>query len=535
MTAAGTERRRRWAPVLEFLRPRRAPSTVAPAFVSSGITVGTVLICCAVFGPKLGVIGLLGSMTTFWETGRPLWARVRNGLLVSFGVTASMAVGVVIAPLGIWVVPATVAIVIFVSILYHAFVLTAGPSPVMMFYAAVLGTFFGLQPGVGWSLVLVTATSSLITSVLLLLPLVARRFGPEERALFRADLAVARLERLSAGDCANRDEWRAARNTAYRAVTDAALTLRSAWPGTRRQHIAFTRTALHLQQRLIVASGPERPDADNLATPATLPQRPRARYLLRHALGSDSIEWFTTWRMAVGAGIAGAISESVGVGHPYWAILTATVVINQWTGKAAATQRAAHRALGTFIGVFIAIGISTAHPTPWTAVGIVLICAIGMYVTFPMHYALALACITPMALISVDAAAPGGALLPLATDRLVDTLIGAAVAVGIIWTTSAFFPKRLLRAQSLRAAAATTRVEAANRTGTPFDESGRHARAELLYELTHHLSVLDRAAANDSRLRASSAAEQSVADRGFRALNAAWAQSAESTEGGAVR
>ncbi|SCE06756.1 hypothetical protein GA0115239_118511, partial [Streptomyces sp. BpilaLS-43] len=95
-----------------FLLRRPAAGTIAPNLVSSAISAITVVCACLVFGPQLGMISLLGALTTFWETGRPLWARVRNGLLVSAALTASMSAGVLIAPYGWAVVPASMLIIL---------------------------------------------------------------------------------------------------------------------------------------------------------------------------------------------------------------------------------------------------------------------------------------------------------------------------------------------------------------------------------------------------------------------------------------
>lgn len=58
--------------------------------------------------------------------------------------------------------------------------------------------------------------------------------------------------------------------------------------------------------------------------------RPRWRFLVSHALRGHSVEWFISWRIGVAAGI---VSQLIGIGHPYRAIFTATIVINQcaWT------------------------------------------------------------------------------------------------------------------------------------------------------------------------------------------------------------
>ncbi|MEK8144597.1 hypothetical protein NKH18_31780 [Streptomyces sp. M10(2022)] len=55
-----------------------------------------------------------------------------------------------------------------------------------------------------------------------------------------------------------------------------------------------------------------------------------------------------------------------------------------------------------------------------------------------------------------------------------------------------------------------------------FGVQGRRARAELQYELIHHLSILDRAVRDDPRLADLAADEHLLADEGCTALGRAW-------------
>jgi hypothetical protein len=58
--------------------------------------------------------------------------------------------------------------------------------------------------------------------------------------------------------------------------------------------------------------------------------------------------------------------------------------------------------------------------------------------------------------------------------------------------------------------------------GTANTAAGRRARVELSYGLTHHHSVLDRAAAKDPRLRSLKETDDSLVDNGYTALANAW-------------
>ncbi|MGW4335439.1 FUSC family protein [Rhodococcus koreensis] len=503
-----------------FFAPRYVPGTIRPNLISAAISAVSVAVSCLLFTPQLGVISLLGAMTPFWETGRPFWARVRNSLLVSCGLTAMMAAGVLVAPLRWAIVPFSVLVILVVGVVYYAFMLTRGPSPVMMVYAAVVGTYFGADSQLGWKMVEVTAFASLLTSALLLLPLAFGPRRPEQQAIAAARRAVAAYKELAVED--DQDQ-RLARNSAYQAVSNARLTLESAWPANRSDRFRSMATELMQLDARLANTVVDRAGMDAnvraLSADTPLQARPSWQFLLSHALRGDSVAWFTTWRMALAAGIAGIVAEACDIGHPYWAIMSATIIINQWTDRVTATRRAAHRTVGTLIGVGVVWAVSAAHPSPWGAAVVVIACMIGQYLLFSMNYALALVFITPMALLAVEATGAGGTVATIIFDRTLDTVIGALAAVAVTWGTSWFFPRRLVRSQSNRAEAAIAAVE---RVDDPFSPEGRRARAELQYELIHHLSILDRAVADDPRLDDLAGAEHAVADRGYLALGRAW-------------
>lgn len=464
--------------------------------------------------------------------GGPFWARIRNGLLVSAGLTVSMAIGVLVAPFEWAIVPASVVIIVVVAMIYYTFVLTRGPSPVMMFYAAVLGTFFGSDPVLGWSMVGVTLFASLLTSVFLLVPLAFGSRRPERRAIAAARAAVDAYRDTHAVAEADR---RLTRDAAHRAVSDAWLTLESSWSadsGPRYRELVDELTDINRDLAQTVLSADDAGPTLTSGQP-TLPLlgRPSWRFLLTHAVHRHSVEWFTSWRMAVAAGISGIISELVGIGHPYWAILTATIVINQWHDRRVATRRAAHRAVGTLLGVGVFWAVSAFEPTAWWTVVAVLVCMIGQYILLSMNYAIGLIFITPMALLSVEASGTGGTIASISFDRFIDTIIGAGVALALTWATSRYFPRRLVRAQSARTNAAAILTETANRDGDAFSTEGRDARTALQYELIHHLSILDRAVVDDPRLADLAATEHEVADRSYAALNGAWVDAGKSDGG----
>ncbi|GAA3312688.1 FUSC family protein [Arthrobacter ramosus] len=523
-------RLRPWFGDLFALRDARA--TIAPSLQAGIISSVTVVVSCLLFGPELGAISLLGSMLALWESKRPLWARVRNGLLIAATMSLSMALGVLVAPYRWAAIPVIVVLILAAAVAYYGFLLTRGPGPLLLFYGAVLGTYFGADPGLGWKIVGITAFAALFTCGLTLLVLVADPHRPEQRAVADARGGVENYRAAGAGasgadTSSGADRSRRILASAYAAVNRAWLTLNSAHPATKgpghrnreNELLAINRD---LAARVLEHSGI--PGRIRQLTPDTplLLGRPGFRFLLAHALRRDSVAWFTAWRIALAAGLAGLASELAGIGHSYWAILTAALVLHQWTGRIATTRRAVHRALGTFVGLFAVALVIVLDPGPWWVVGIIIGCMIGQDVLVPFNYFLALILVTPMTLLAIEATGQGGSPSDLLVDRLLGTLIGGFIALVITWATSTRFPARLLRAQYTRVEAAIAAVERSIANGAANTAAGRNARVELSYELTHHYSVAARASAEEPRLASLKEKDDRIIDKGYAALAKTW-------------
>ncbi|WLP90601.1 FUSC family protein [Gordonia sp. NB41Y] len=451
--------------------------------------------------------------------GRPtaVGPGTQRAVMIASSMSVSMILGVLVAPYRWATLPLIVGMVLLTTVIYYAFMLTRGPGPLHLFYAATLGAFFGADQTLGWQIVHVIAFATFFTGLLTVLILLVGLGHPER------DAVAAAREKVDA----YRDGT-ASRTDAYRAVNRAWVTLQSAWPATggaahrarEKELLAINRT---LAVTVLAAAGDRAPVRDLAPDTPILVGRPGFRFLLAHAVRPNSVAWFTAWRMAIAAGAAGLISEIAGIGHPYWAVLTATIVLHQWIDRRATTRRAAQRAVGTILGLGIVAVVTWIDPGPWTVIVVVIVCVIAMDLLLPLNYAVALIFVTPMSLLSIEATGQGGSLGSLLGDRLYDTLIGAAVAVVVTWATSRWFPARLLRAQSRRVEAATVAVETMT-DEQAVGESGRRARAELVYELLHHLGVVERAAGDDPRLDARTLAEHDLLDRGYLALARVWCE-----------
>jgi hypothetical protein len=161
------------------------------------------------------------------------------------------------------------------------------------------------------------------------------------------------------------------------------------------------------------------------------PARPTVRQRF-----SGREEWFLLLRFGAAAGIAGALSTALHIGHPYWAIVAAIVPISGVT-MSHSLVRATHRVVGTFLGLIVAWAILSFEPAGLIGILIVVALQIGAELFVGRNYALALIFVTPLALVMIALAHPVGAVV-LIQDRAVETVLGTAVALAVVtlsWLT----------------------------------------------------------------------------------------------------
>lgn len=133
-------------------------------------------------------------------------------------------------------------------------------------------------------------------------------------------------------------------------------------------------------------------------------------------------------RSVVSCATAGTLATLSGIGHPYWAMVSAVVPLAHQDFRAQVV-RGAHRVVGTAAGLVLA-GILLAANLPGLAlIGVIVVLQASAELWVGRNYAIALFAVTPLALLMVDlaTAVPTSTLL---VDRGVETLIG--VAVGIV-------------------------------------------------------------------------------------------------------
>ena len=195
-------------------------------------------------------------------------------------------------------------------------------------------------------------------------------------------------------------------------------------------------------------------------------------------------------RVAVGCALAGWASMELGVGRPYWAVVTAASVFQANT--VLSWNRALNRVLGNVVGLLL-----FAVLLPLTGLGAAalvlaaLACQFATEATISRGYWLASVFVTPMSLLMVQFAQAQPAR-ELIADRALDTVVGAAVGLACCFLITDRHVSD--RAERALAAVAATRAEAAQLLDTPAREVDRYELGWARDRLTNALVELREAA-----------------------------------------
>ncbi|MEV6841113.1 FUSC family protein [Streptomyces sp. NPDC051133] len=184
----------------------------------------------------------------------------------------------------------------------------------------------------------------------------------------------------------------------------------------------------------------------------------------RHLAGSGhiSVRVIPALRMTLGTGVAGGLALLLGLGHGYWAAISAAAVLHSVNIRTTA-QRAAQRAMGTVVGLLIAVGVLAAHPGPEVLALVIVLLEFLLEYAVVRNYTLGVVFVTPMALLLSDMATPVSAG-ELVYDRGLASFLG--IAVGLVCALLVVDDHAAVRVESALAAC-TQAVERAEEALAP--------------------------------------------------------------------
>lgn len=148
-------------------------------------------------------------------------------------------------------------------------------------------------------------------------------------------------------------------------------------------------------------------------------------------------------RSSAGAAIAICVCLAFDVQHPEWAAMGALAVM-QGAHLHISMNRALQRLVGTVIGALLAWILLMQYPSVWTVIGILLVLNVATEVVIGINYAFGQIFVTPMALLMTYLGAAQTVGPEMAPERVLSTLVGAAVGIGAALLLSSLDERRFL-------------------------------------------------------------------------------------------
>lgn len=420
--------------------------------------------------PQEAVFAAFGAFTGLYGAERPYRLRARTLSLVAAGFVAAVALGSAggMVLTHWWWVAAVAGVA--ASVTWGCDAAAIGSPGAWMFLFAFAGsTQVPAQPGDVVMRSLLAGGGAAVAWSVAMLGVLADPRGPERRATATALSATAHVLRL--GEGATLEHWHVAHAALRRAeryaeaapsavagpllrqlvraemlLTDAVLA--PAGPG-----VAVLADGLLAEERLLGrAKARRRPRGAGSAAGASPAGEARSGGSAREArtgdIGAESgasvpisvqllrrqhvrhlavLRLIGSARVLVGAGVAGAGAVLLGLGHPYWAPVSAAAVL-QATHVRMTWHRSIQRAVGTAAGLVLGALLLQVHPDPVVVALMVVLMQVGIELFISRNYALGVLFITPMTMLLSDLLVPSSAFV-LVTDRLSGVALGIAVGL----------------------------------------------------------------------------------------------------------
>lgn len=450
----------------------------------------------------LAMYTMAGSLCALYAHNRPYAARARVLALVVLGMLGGLAAALVTASLtSDAVVLVTVGALLAAAQKAVCEATRLGPPGNVILAFVMSAALFvpqtlGQVPGhLG-----LAAAAGVWAWIVCMAPALPRPHGPERRATAHALRAAA--AHAGSGDPTDRARAAAAVQTAWQ-----TLLASGARPTTRQ---ALERLVVRAEVAL-AAPGDADPEelralARALRGTGAVPRAGDLGEAAGEVLGAEidratpAPPWWRALgplaplaaRTALGCALAGYASLAIGVGRPYWALVTAASLYQ--VNIALTWNRAVQRVVGNLLGVLVFAAVAPlAHLSPLTLVLCCLAFNFGAEALISRNYWLGSVCVTPMALLITEFAHAQGAG-ELITDRVLDTLVGALVGfVAAVAVTNRRAGDRLERAL---ATAESARTRAARTVADPSAAPAalRAARRDLAAALADLRATADAAA-----------------------------------------
>ncbi|MFF9110081.1 FUSC family protein [Streptomyces sp. NPDC014805] len=450
------------------------------------------LILLALGRLDLAMYTMAGSLCALYAHNRPYAARARTLAWVVLGMTGGLALSLVAASL-----TANAAVLVTVGALLAATqkavcdaTRVGPPGNVVLTFISSASLFvpqtLGQVPG---HLALALAAGAWAW-LIGMAPGLVRPHGPERRATAQALTAAA--AHAATGDARTRGAAAAAVQAAWQTLLTTGVRSDRTRRGLERllvrAEVALAAPAdtdperLRTWARALRGNGPV-PRVDDLPGEADELLGVQAEGNTRpgHHLAALAPIALRTF---LGCALAGYASLALGVGRPYWALVTAASLYQ--ANLTLTWSRAVQRVVGNLVGVLVFVAVvPLAHLHQAALVLFCLAFNFGAEALIGRNYWLGTICVTPMALLITEFARFQDSA-ELITERTADTLVGALVGfVAAVAVTNRRSGDRLEQALTTaeQARERTARLLAEPHAGPAALEAARRALTAALVDL----------------------------------------------------
>ncbi len=321
------------------------------------------------------------------------------------------------------------------------------PGPVFVALAASVGA---LAPHSGLAVLEASSWVALGVAgalVATMAPILVDPYGPARRAVAAADKAVEKVASATAPSRSAHHVAGAAIHQGWATLHEARLAKDPA-PGSlagrlREAHKRFLRLVGQQQDQA------QKPGGTGDELEEVLPQgiiplgRPSAWHRLAGAWHPDSPPMITASRVLIATIVAASIGAMLGLEHPEWAMVAATLVLGGAPDRVLGSYRGAQRFLGTVAGIGVFMLIVSAGPRGLALIVVLALLLFAVELAVPRNYAVAATFITPLALLLSTSMNPLSSVLATSAYRLAETALGVGLALVTLWAWSRRADRRM--------------------------------------------------------------------------------------------
>lgn len=458
---------------------------------SAGIIIPMV-VAYLIISPEAGLISMVGSMTPVAvSNGMPFKSRVKSLVTISFAISVCMGIGAMANVISYAIVPVVFVVGALSMFVYHS-IFSGPPGPIGLILATVLGSYIcGHLNYDPFMAVLITLGAALSSSLISLIDVVVDPVRPVRFAVKDAVSSVAAFEDLVSHKQVRFDAFIEAKNNATRRINrawnylDAGLIFKRTGAAEeladlkKQLAVAHMRFAGALEEE---ETGEPRFHAEDVTVGQI--SLPGFAYRIRTNFNTRSQAFFAALRLGVACSAAALITYGLNIGHPYWAVLTAGMMLHLVPDRDTSIKKAGFRMVGEIAGLVLYAALIPFLSSSTQAFAMVLVLFFLHDLVNPRNMALGTLMMTTLILLVGTLGSLGDEpVLTVVGTRAFETVVGMVCALVSLYFVGKNAPERMIRAQFRRLIKASVEVLNYMAVGRMDTIIGCEIRDELQYEL----------------------------------------------------